>query len=470
MIFQSYEYAGLLILVVGVYWVLPRLGQNLLLLSASYLFYGWVHPWLAFLLLGYMVVAYASARGIREYPQHRGKILTAAVTSTLIVLGVFKYLGFFIDDIVGIFSSLGISDDSFLLSIFLPIGISFYAFQTLAYVIDVYQERIEPRNNFIDVAVFVSFFPQLVAGPIERAGRLLPQFERKRRINSDDFSSGLQLLLWGFFKKLVIADNVAVIVDKIFQTQQPSPALLGVGVLAFGIQIFADFSGYTDIARGSAKLLGINLSRNFDNPYLSASPMEFWRRWHISLSTWFRDYVYIPLGGSRAGRWRNAAALMVTFLLAGLWHGAAWNFLIWGGFHGALLQVHRMVGGSISGWPHLGRIPSVIVTFLMVNLGWFFFRATDLSIAWDSITGFIDDTSVGDGDVSTFLFFQVLIYSAPLWAHAVYQRIRIADWAQQQPIQWWLGIPLRTAIATALFTGILVLRSQFSQDFIYFQF
>lgn len=470
MIFQSYEYIALLIAVVGVYWVLPRLGQNLLLLSASYLFYGWVHPWLAFLLLGYTVVAYGSARGMREYPQHRGKILTVAVASALTVLGVFKYLGFFVDDVVGIFSDLGLSDDSFVLSIFLPIGISFYAFQTLAYVIDVYQERVEPRRNFIDVAVFVSFFPQLVAGPIERAARLMPQFERKRRINSDDINSGLQLLLWGFFKKLVIADNVAVIVDKIFQTQQPSPALLAVGVLAFGIQIFADFSGYTDIARGSARLLGINLSRNFDNPYLSASPMEFWRRWHISLSTWFRDYVYFPIGGSKGGQWQNFGALMATFLLAGLWHGAAWNFLIWGAYHGALLQVHRMVGGGMFGWPYLGRTFSVIATFLLINLGWFFFRAGDLSIGWNSITSAIDGNSVGTGDVTIFLFFQVVIYSLPLWAHAIYQRVRVAEWAQRSPTRGLLNMPFRTAAATVLFSGILVMRAQFSQDFIYFQF
>jgi D-alanyl-lipoteichoic acid acyltransferase DltB (MBOAT superfamily) len=365
---------------------------------------------------------------------------------------------------------LNLSDESFLLRVFLPIGISFYAFQTLSYVIDVYRGQVEPRNNFIDVAVFVSFFPQLVAGPIERAGRLLPQYENRRRINHSDVSSGLQLLLWGFFKKLVIADNLAIIVNKIFETQNPSPALLGVGVVAFGIQIFADFSGYTDIARGSARLLGINLSRNFDNPYLSASPMDFWRRWHISLSTWFRDYVYIPLGGSKAGAWRNAGALIATFLLAGFWHGAAWNFILWGAYHGALLQVHRTVGSGISGWPHLGRVGSIIVTFLLINLGWFFFRADNLRIGWNSLTSFLDGTAVGGTRVTLFLFFQIVFFSLPLWVHAIFQYVRVSTWSHYGVIKWAIGTPLRTATATVLFTGILVIRNQFSQEFIYFQF
>ena len=468
--FQSYEYLALLVLVVAIYWLLPRLGQNILLLAASYIFYAWVHPWLALLLLGYTVVAYAAARGIRDYPEHRRKILVTAITSALLVLGIFKYLGFFVDDVIGSFPGLDLTDDSFLLSIFLPIGISFYAFQTLSYVIDVYRGDVQPRNNIVDVAVFVSFFPQLVAGPIERAGRLLPQYENRRRISHDDFSGGLQLLLWGFFKKLVVADNVAIIVDKVFQTQSPSPALLVVGVLAFGLQIFADFSGYTDIARGSARLLGIRLSQNFDNPYLSASPMDFWRRWHISLSTWFRDYVYIPLGGSRTGPWRNVGALMATFLLAGLWHGAAWNFIVWGAYHGALLQVHRMVGVGISGWPRLGRVGSVILTFALINAGWFFFRADDLSIGWDSLTSSLDGSAVGSPRVTAFLFFQVLIYSVPIWAHAIFQHVRMADWPQRREVKWALGAPLRTGVALVLFTGILVIRNQVSQEFIYFQF
>jgi len=470
MIFQSYDYLILLAAVIALYWFLPRIGQNALLLIASYVFYAFVHPWLAILLFGYTLVNYLAARGLRTYPNHGGKIVLVAVASSLVVLGVFKYLGFFVENFTELISTIGINADPLLVQILLPAGISFYTFQTLAYVIDVHRGRIEPRSNFLDVALFVSFFPQLVAGPIERASRLLPQFEVRRRFNSEEVKDGVYLILWGFFKKLVIADNVAVISNKVFALEEPSIPLLTVGVLAFGIQILADFSGYTDIARGTAKVLGIQLTRNFNNPYLAKSPTDFWRRWHISLSTWFRDYVYIPLGGSRGSKWKNASVLMATFLLTGLWHGAAWNFVLWGGYHGALILVTRGLRGKVIGSGIWSTAAGILITFIAVNFGWFLFRADDLGIAWDSVSAQIDQTSVGGPRVTAFLFFQVLFYSLPLWAHPVYQKARESRWAAEGVIATLLRTPFRTAAATVLFLGILVMRSQVSQDFIYFQF
>jgi alginate O-acetyltransferase complex protein AlgI len=470
MIFQSYDYLILLAVVFAAYWLMPRMGQNLLLLGASYVFYAFVHPWLAVLLFSYTLVNYLAARGVRSYPRHSGKIVLVAVASSLAVLGIFKYLGFFVENVTELMSSVGISSDPVILEILLPAGISFYTFQTLAYVIDVHQGRIEPRSNFINVALFISFFPQLVAGPIERASRLLPQFERRRSFDPDEVRDGVYLIVWGFFKKLVVADNVAVVANKVFALQEPSVPLLTVGVLAFGIQILADFSGYTDIARGTAKVLGIRLSRNFNNPYLATSPTDFWRRWHISLSTWFRDYVYIPLGGSRGGVRKNATVLMVTFLLTGLWHGAAWNFILWGGYHGLLILITRGLRGRTGGTGVMSGVLGVIVTFIAINIGWLLFRAGDLGIVWNSFSGELNNTAAGGLRVTAFLFFQVLLYSLPLWAHPVYQKTRESRWASSGLPASLIRTPFRTAAATMLFLSILVMRSQVSADFIYFQF
>jgi D-alanyl-lipoteichoic acid acyltransferase DltB (MBOAT superfamily) len=267
----------------------------------------------------------------------------------------------------------------------------------------------------------------------------------------------------------VIADNVAVIADKTFQLQDPGVGLLMVGVLAFGIQILADFSGYTDIARGSARLLGIRLSHNFDSPYLSASPSEFWRRWHMSLSSWFRDYVYIPLGGSRAGRWGNVATLLGTFLLVGLWHGAAWNFILWGGYHGLLIQGHRSLASRVSLHRHIARYGGIAVTFVLIHVGWFLFRADDLSIVWDAITAQADGRAVGGGDVTAFLFFQVVVYAVLLSAPVLRGWLTPTGTSSVKLYRLYPAV-LNTGAATAMFFGILTLRSQVSIDFIYFQF
>ena len=468
--FQSYDFLELLIAVLAIYWFLPRVGQNALLLAASYVFYAFVHPWLAVLLFGYTVVNYLAARGVRTYPRHSGKIVLVAVASSIAVLVVFKYLGFFVENVAQLGSAIGINTDPLVLQILLPAGISFYTFQTLAYVIDVHKGRVEPRTSFLDVALYISFFPQLVAGPIERASRLLPQFERRRPFNSDEVRDGVYLILWGLFKKLVVADNVAMVATKVFAMQEPSVPLLAVGVLAFGVQILADYSGYTDIARGTAKVLGIRLSQNFDNPYLAKSPIDFWRRWHISLSTWFRDYVYIPLGGSRGSTLKNATVLMATFLLTGLWHGAAWNFVLWGGYHGALILVTRGFRGRIADTGTVATIAGVVVTFCAVNFGWFLFRADDLGIAWDSLSAQFSGTAVGGPRVTVFLFLQVAFFSLPLWVHPIYQKLRDSKWAADGVPALFVRTPFRTVTASALFLSILTMRGENAQGFIYFQF
>jgi alginate O-acetyltransferase complex protein AlgI len=467
--FTSFEYVVLLVSVFLLYWRLPRVGQNVLLLIASYVFYAYVHTWLAFLILGYTAVNYFAAYQIGARPEHRQKFLLLAVISGLGVLGIFKYLGFFVENITSLLSVIGLAENSTTLRLFLPAGISFYTFQTLGYVIDVHQGRTRARTNFFDVALYVAFFPQVVAGPIERATRLLPQFERKRSFDPDRVRNGIYLIMWGFFKKLVIADNVAVVADKVFSLQEPSVSLLAVGVLAFGIQIFADFSGYTDIARGSAKILGINLTANFNNPYASRSPTDFWRRWHISLSTWFRDYVYIPLGGSRSGARRNVINLMITFLLTGLWHGAAWNFVLWGGYHGALILLDRFLSSRIPMSGMLARVAGIFLTFVLIQFGWLLFRARDLGIIWDSLSAQLNGSAVGDAAGTAFLFFLVLVYSSPLWAHNFYQQIRHSK-SLGIPLLKVNSAPVMTSMSIVLLVGILLMKTQDSGDFIYFEF
>ena len=395
MTFQSFEYAVLLILVFAVYWLLPRRLQNLLLLSTSYVFYAYVDPRMALLLAGYTVVNYTAARGIsRNQARADGKsnerwFLVVAILASLGTLAFFKYAEFFVGNISSALDTVGLAGFDSTLKIILPVGISFYTFQSLGYVIDVYMGRTHARSDFVDTALFVSFFPQLVAGPIERASNLLPQFERPRKFNPDQVSSGLSLLSWGLFKKLVIADNVGIIVDNIFSTSDPGSSMLWVGTFAFGVQILADFSGYTDIARGSARLLGIELSLNFRHPWLASSPADFWRRWHITLSTWLRDYIYVPLGGNRKGDSRTHVNLLLTMLLGGLWHGAAWNFVIWGGLHGILLMAHRELAGRdekerAAAWRDA---PRILLTFNLVTVAWVFFRAPTFADANQFIAG-----------------------------------------------------------------------------------
>jgi len=470
MIFHSADFIIFLLVVLAVYWLLGHRLQTIFLLCASYFFYCYVHHWFLVLILSVTVVNYTCGLAIEKFPQRKKLFLVISLVASLGMLGCFKYLGFFVDVFTAFLQLVGLPTFSNSLSITLPVGISFYTFQAIGYSIDVYRGDISPRKNFIDFALFISFFPQLVAGPIERASNLLPQVENKRNFSPVAARDGLFLLVWGFFKKLVIADNVAIFCNKIFLLQEPAFSLLWAGVFAFCIQIFADFSAYTDIARGTAKLLGFELIKNFDNPYISISPTDFWRRWHMSLSFWIRDYVYIPLGGSRVGgSLRKAFNLLLTFFLCGLWHGASWNFILWGLYYGVLILLYRsiktIVPDQVRRFKPLFPV-RILFMFLLTNIGWLFFRETDLNFIVKYITLSPSDSNSAQIQTAIYVFSLTLIYSLPLWAHTVYSTIGERIFSRRPAALIWF----KTIAAALLFLGILTLRSVVSSDFIYFQF
>ncbi len=397
MAFNSIQYLVFLALVVGIYPLLRRRGQNILLLVASYVFYGaWDWRFLSLLWISTGTDFYVGrAMGHHEDARSRKRLLLVSMVVNLGILGVFKYYDFFTNSAAALLQAVGLGADWPTLHVLLPVGISFYTFQTMSYTIDVYRRRIEPSEDPLAFAVFVAFFPQLVAGPIERARHLLPQFSVRRRIaRGDDLATALHLIGLGLFKKVVIADAVAPHVDKAFAGADSAGWItLVVGVVGFALQIYGDFSGYSHIARGSARLLGIDLMVNFNQPYLSRNITHFWRTWHISLSTWLRDYLYIPLGGNRGSRWATYRNLMLTMLLGGLWHGAAWTFVAWGALHGGLLALHRRFRSSTAGteldMPRMRDLPAVLATFVAVTLTWVFFRADTFTEAWAYLGGIV---------------------------------------------------------------------------------
>ena len=374
--------------VVGLLYVaLPHRAQNRMLLVASYAFYAaWDWRFLGLILLSTAVDYAVGLRMAAEAdPHRRRRLLWVSLAVNLGMLAVFKYFGWFADSFRALAAGLGFEADPVVLAIVLPVGISFYTFQTLSYTIDIYRRDLEPTADFLNFALFVAFFPQLVAGPIERAKALLPNIESPRRLTWEALGRGTVLCLLGLIKKVVVADGLAPSVDAVYASPDPTRLDVAVATWLFAIQIYCDFSGYTDIARGVAKMLGFRLMRNFAQPYFAADPQEFWRRWHISLSTWLRDYLYVSLGGNRGGRWRTYRNLMATMALGGLWHGAAWNFVAWGLYQGALLAGHRALTGAhkrvgegvrrpLGAW--LGRIVAALVFFQLVCYGWLLFRAT----------------------------------------------------------------------------------------------
>ncbi len=474
MIFQSLDFLVFLVLVVAFHWLLPARYRSIFLLLASWVFYGYVHPWFLFLLWFVTVAVYAAALGIERLPAHRRAFLIAGLGACLGMLGVFKYFHFFVDNVAAVLRTVGLGVPIPEIRIMLPVGISFFAFQGMSYVIDVYRGQVRARSSFVSVALFKAFFPQLVAGPIERGTHLLPQLEAARVLRADLMVEGFLLLVWGFFKKLVIADNVSIVANKVFLLEHPSFPLLWAGVLAFCVQIFADFSAYTDIARGSAKMLGINLVENFRHPYAAISPTDFWRRWHISLSTWFRDYVYIPLGGNRGGRLLEARNVMATFLLSGLWHGASWNYVLWGGYWGALIIVSRSLGGLVPArvwrWRGVSGL-QIVLMFALTNLGWLLFRETDFRYLVNDLTLSPWRASAADWQAAAYFACLVCLYSLPLVLHYYVDRGRAnGGAAAAAPSVASRPLPLRTAVAMCLFLAILVLRTSNSADFIYFKF
>ena len=426
MLFNSIEFAFFLPLVFLIYWAIgyAKIGdtlklrlQNAFVVIASYVFYGW-WDWRFLLLIAFTsFCSWGSGLLIgRTASQSKSKAwMTANIVLNLGILAIFKYYDFFVSEFGQLF---GISTDSLLLRIILPVGISFYTFQALSYSIDVYRKKIEPTKDIIAFFAFIAFFPQLVAGPIERATNLLPQFLTNRKFSYDQGVDGMRQILWGLFKKIVIADNCATYVDQVwatYDTQTGSTLLLA--AILFTFQIYGDFSGYSDIAIGTAKLFGIKLMRNFNNPYFSRDIAEFWRRWHISLTTWFRDYVYIPLGGSRPEiptsvknpdrykKWIIVRNTFVIFLVSGIWHGANWTFLAWGAFHAILFLPLILLGANrkytnqvaahtdANGNERLRLLPTwrealqMLLTFFLVVLGWIIFRAETITQAWEYICG-----------------------------------------------------------------------------------
>ena len=393
MLFNSFVFFIFLGLVLPLYYFLPARFRNPLLLVASYIFYGyWDYRFVSLLLISTVVDFFVGKRLDNTLNTTKRKyLLWLSMSVNLSILGFFKYYGFFVASFSPIAAMFGGNLDYLHLNIILPVGISFYTFQTMSYTIDIYHGRLKATRSFIDFAVFVSFFPQLVAGPIERAKNLLPQISKTPLPTKLQIEKGVVLIITGLFKKVMIGDTTGRIVDQIFA--QPdiyrSPELLA-ALLLFSLQIYADFSGYSSIARGTAKLLGIELMKNFEQPYLSANITEFWRRWHISLSSWLKDYLYISLGGNRKGIRRTYINLMLTMLLGGLWHGASWNFVIWGGLHGIYLAVHKYylegrkvkVAYTYNGFAGFTKyLFNVLLTYVLVLFTWLFFRATDFQTA-----------------------------------------------------------------------------------------
>jgi len=388
MFFNSLAFALFLPTVVGLYWAFPKRWRVPLLLIASYVFYGWWDVRFLALIMLSTVVDWFVARRLGAMPDgvQRRRWLWISLVGNLGMLAFFKYWNFFTDSAANLLTSLGLEPNLPMLRIILPVGISFYTFQTLSYVIDVYRRDLEPEPSLVQFALFVSFFPQLVAGPIERAKHLLPQLRNlPTSMRQIDWAGAALLILRGLFRKVVIADGVAPLVNEVFAKPGTYGSVtVAVGVIAFSLQIYGDFAGYTDIARGTARLFNVDLMANFKAPYLSTGFSEFWRRWHISLSTWLRDYLYVPLGGNRGTRWETYRNLLITMLLGGLWHGAAWGFVVWGALHGAYLVIERWISRDRKGATGSVSLP-VLLVFGVVTLTWIPFRAPTLAQAWDVV-------------------------------------------------------------------------------------
>ena len=421
-LFTSYKYALFVAVAFAVYYGAARLSsgrrlQNVALLALSYLFYAlWDWRW-CILLVGVTASGYIGALLLGRMQARRGLILLAVLLIDLGALGAFKYFGFFAESFSTLLQSAGLHADWVTLSLVLPVGISYYVFQNLSYVIDVYRHDIQATRGWVEYATALSFFPQLLAGPITRPRDLLPQLFERRTFDDARARDGLRQVLWGLTKKMLIADNIGVQVDYVWANiSRLDGVSLVTATVLYSIQIYCDFSGYADIAIGTAKLFNLRLSRNFDYPYFSVSVRMFWRRWHITLASWMRDYVYIPLGGSRVRPWRHAFNLLVTFLLVGLWHGANWTFVVWGGLHGSYLVLESRFGsrGAPAGserWRPASGLLAGVAAFALVTFAWVFFRAPSLSAATEFI-GQAIARPFGAGDFVRFV--PTLLLSAAL--------------------------------------------------------
>lgn len=473
MLFNTVQFGLFFLIVYGLYLVLPHRWQNRMLLVASYVFYGtWDWRFLSLIALS-TVIDYGCGIGIQNSSSSRKRrgFLLLSMASNLGILGFFKYYNFFTESLAALLADFGLHASLGTLHIVLPVGISFYTFQTMSYTIDIYRREMEPCRNFWDFALFVSFFPQLVAGPIERASRLVPQVTSPRTITRDQIAQGIFLTVWGLYKKVVIADNLSLTVDRLFSASDPGSAGVVIAVVFFAFQIYCDFSGYSDIARGIAKLMGFELMLNFDLPYVARSPQEFWRRWHISLSTWLRDYLYIPLGGNRKGPIRTYVNLCLTMVLGGLWHGAGWTFVLWGAYHGSLLMVHRfldrrkllptMRDGAVWHNRALWTAQWAVMSVLTLG-GWLIFRAESVGQVFSMLgsLGTLPSVAVLAAGAA-----KLALYAWPLLL------VQFAQWhTEDLLIVTRAPVWVQTSFYLCCFYMITLLGAFESNAFIYFQF
>jgi alginate O-acetyltransferase complex protein AlgI len=472
MLFNSYIFWCFFLAVMGLYKISNHRWQNRMLLVASYVFYGaWNWRFLSLIVFS-TAVNYAAGLGIARANSSKKKrlFLFLSIGTSLGLLGVFKYYGFFAGELKELLTCMGIPFLLPTVRIVLPVGISFYTFQAMSYTIDVYRGDTEVTDRPLDFALYVAFFPQLVAGPIERSSRLLPQVLNPRVQESGDFAIGLYHVLMGLFKKIIIADNMAGIVNVVFarDLSNLSGGEVLIGVYAFAFQIYGDFSGYSSVARGISRWMGFRLMTNFNSPYLAVSPSDFWGRWHISLSSWLRDYLYISLGGNRKGQWKTYRNLMLTMLLGGLWHGAGWTFIAWGAFHGAILCIYRVCGSSRPAklppdrpiWKHW---IAVLVMFQLACVGWLLFRAESMSQVSSMLYQLV--TNMRFTEYSLFMLGMLGFFVVPIFAFEVWLE-RKHDALALTKIHW---------LPRAMWYSYLVLMLWFfgpevNHEFIYFQF
>ncbi len=470
MLFNSFIFWAFFTLVIVLYWRLDHKRQNLLLLIASYVFYGyWDWRFLSLIVISTLIdftvaqkVEASSERSLKR------RWLLLSVFTNLGLLGFFKYFGFFVKEFALILEAMGVNASLPTLNIILPVGISFYTFQTLSYTIDVYRGVTKPTRSLLDFGVYVSFFPQLVAGPIERSKDLMPQILKPRKLDKGAFSEGLYHVLFGMFKKVVIADNMAPIVDRIFSTPTAELASTEIllGVYAFSIQIYCDFSGYSSIAQGIAKWLGINLSWNFKMPYFSRTPSEFWQRWHITLSSWLRDYLYISMGGNRDGTAKTFRNLVFTMGLGGLWHGANWTFIVWGLLHGGILVAYHAIenaGLAIKKAAGAIRILAILIFFHLVCVTWIYFRADSLTQANELFLALFSSYQLTD--FSQYIIGMLAFFCLPMLI--LEQRIENSG-----NMLYVLGLrwPIRAAVYIYFVFMLLIFPPLTPQVFVYFQF
>ena len=468
MTFNSLFFLLTLVPLLGLYFICPRkrsTALKLVVLLYSYFFYGMWNPKFLALLAGSTVMDYWLARLMEQFPRHGKMLVVLSLGANLGMLGFFKYCNFFLETFTSLLGYLGVGWQPPHVDVLLPVGISFYTFQTLSYTLDVYRQEIPARRSLLDVAFYVAFFPQLVAGPIVRASDFLPQIEREVNITRAAIADGLFLVLCGLCLKMVMADNVAQYVNAFFENWAFNSVWENwTAALLFGIQIYGDFAGYSLVAIGLARIMGYEFLTNFKAPYGALGFSDFWRRWHISLSTWLRDYLYIPLGGNRLGHVRTYLNLMATMLLGGLWHGASMMFVLWGGMHGAYLCSERFISMRLQGSGRsislgtLGRLPARALTYLAVSVTWIPFRAQ----TWAQCTGMLRGLVIGEKQVSTPVLLSGALALAVFGGHCACQQICIHDFLRRRP-------QLRM-LAAVIMMFMLYYFSGEATQFIYFQF